>query len=732
MATTLRFDPFTIKDALGQRVYFKFRWYDEWTLMPQAWCVNATWTSGATMPSAHIRWRYGIVLEPGASEYVARFRSTGRLRHYVKVEYFTHDLGTGQATPLIWYGYVDLEMDDFHGAIVDNLGNGSEIYASGINHFICTGLEGLLHRKFVSDSYVEKQGGYGSQKVRRAIAFNSNETGNRSQSKGPDNCHLFAGSTVNAKTWSSFDIVEYLMQYQTPRYAGGTVTIPFQLEPSLAIPMWDQPHIETEGRTLYELLNALIPRQRLLGWKLRVEEGSNGGTVYVSPFTLLDEDLYVSGTGFGAAVPKNPIQYNVVIERDRTGACQFRRSGTDIVDQVIVRGARRTSTGTFSFNDQTLDKGWTNTLETQYEAGASGSPDYPAASEEGQRMVRNYLARSADKFARVYSRFILPTSFNGKVGNGLGTGGFEPLMPQDADSSKVEPLAAEDARFVGMVMFEGVDYTSLPIEQPPLAERKPIKPIVLYPRSDSTEEDPKYRQVDAVAIAIDAPESLEVGDVWSATVQVGPDGALWVQINNAPREFLAGSTFSRLDCDIDPALYGNADFNKLVATLSVEWSAYAEAAYPSPDQMSSTVDAIRTLEIFAGENYRCDYMVPETVVGIVPSTADLLRSPGGFIRDDRGQLMVIAQIAYAWYKKVRKVVAWESSLVNGKLEIGDYIVSAGDPASEGDVHFEDINSVVTLIEVSSPIIESETSGEPPPAKIRYETGFGELDPLALR
>lgn len=731
MASTIRFDPFTIKDALGQRVYFKFRWYDEWTRMPQAWCQSATWTTGATLPTAHLRWRYGIVLEPGAQAYAARFRNSGRLRHYVKVEYLTHDLGTGQATPLVWYGYVDMEMDDFHGAMVDNVDGNSGLYASGVNHFICTGLEGLLQRKFVSDSYTATST-YGKQKVRRAIAFNANETGNRSKGKGPDNCYLFAANTKDTETWSSFDIVEYLMQYQTPRYAGGSVTIPFEIDPSLAIPMWDKPHIETEGRTLYELLNVLMPRQRLLGWTLRVDEGNAGGVVKVVPFTLLDEDLYVSGTGIGAAVPKNPFQYNIVLERDRTGACQFRRSGTDIVDQVIVRGARRTSTGTFSFADQTLEKGWTSALESEYEAGASGAPDYPAATEEGLRMVRNYLARSADKFARVYSRFALPAQFAGKVGNGFGTGDFAPLMPQDADSDKVEPLAAEDARFCAMVMFEGVSYTSLPIEQPPLAERKPIKPIVLYPRSDSTEGDPKYRQIDAVAIAMEAPESLEAGDVWSATVQVGPDGALWVQINSAPREFLAGSTFSRLDCDIDPALYGNADFNKLIATLSVEWSAYAEAVYPSPDQMSSTIDAIRTLEIFAGESYRCDYMVPDTIVGIVPSSAALIRSPGGFIRDDRDQLMVIAQIAFAWYRKVRKVVSWESSLVNGKLQIGDYIVSAGDPASEGDVHFEDINSVVTLIEVTSPLIESETGGEPPPAKIRYETGFGEIDPLALR
>ena len=47
------------------------------------------------------------------------------------------------------------------------------------------------------------------------------------------------------------------------------------------------------------------------------------------------------------------------------------------------------------------------------------------------------------------------------------------------------------------------------------------------------------------------------------------------------------------------------------------------------------------------------------------------------------------------------------------------------------MHTEDINSVVTSIEVRSASAEGEGGVQPPVPTIKYETAFGELDALKL-
>lgn len=730
----IRFDSPLQARVKPQRVYFKTRWQNEWELVsPNAWCNGATWNAAPSTATAEIEWRYGIALAPGARQFVARLRNAGKIRTLVKIEYDTFGLGVDNPSPLQWVGSIEIEMDNFQGAVTRSFGATPASYGSGKLFYHAVGLESLLANASVLGSWIA-DGSQGKVFVGRALTFNHSGVGNRSRDTGPDGVYLFHDRPTGGETWSTDDIVRYLLKYQTPKDNWGNVTVPITLNSFLAtVPIWDVPVVTQENKTLQELLNVLLPRQRLLSWTLRYKPAPFAGdTLEVAAFSLAGDDIFAptDPPHFGPVVAANPNQFRLVVEHDRGLSLAIKRVGSDIADQVVMRGARRTSTASFGFGESSLTSGWPSALELEFEAGASGATDYPPASEVGARMERNRQARAADRFSAVYARFVLPPDFDGFVGNGVGLIATEPLMPRDDDASLSAPLAPEDLRFAPMVLLEGLDYATVPV---PVDRSQPTphkrKPLVLYPRSDSDVDHDRYRQVDTIGLAAELPENIELGDVWSASVQLAEDGALLVHVQSAPQEIIASQDFSRLDCDIDLADFGKVNFRLLTVTACVQWSAFAEGHYPP--SIAGTTDITRIMILLAGDDYRCDYLVPDTIIGLQSGSAELIRSEGGFIRDDREQLTALAKVAFEWYQEIRQSLSFTSHLLNDRLQVGDYIVALGDPAAAGDIARQDINSVVTQIEVKSPSSESEGSPHVSLPSISYETAFGELDPLAL-
>lgn len=730
MATTLRFISSTLQDVKAQRVYWKERWADAWALMsPKLWCNAAQWTAAPSLPVAELHWRYGIALELGQQAFAARFKENNRLRQYVKVEYDTFAVDPAATDPLRWFGSVEIEQDDFQGVVQRAVGGDMIAFASGKNFFTCLGLECLLDTAFVTTSMVGKADG-SVVRVNRALDFNGGGIWNMSPTPGPDGVYVFHHTREDAAPWSSSAIVDYLLKYHSPKDFNGQAMLPFQLGgiAMSALSTWDTPDLPHHGKSLRELLNVLMPRQRLTGWSLQ-PENTPAGKLFVVPFTMTATPLELMAPP-ALPLPANMLQYRIATEKDRGRDILIKRSTADACDQVVVQGARRTSTATFSFYDGTLAKGWKEELETAYEKGASDDPDYPPAEEVDDRAFQNELARAVDKFLPVYQRFVLPATFQDLVGNGISGQPDKPLAPSDADPAIPAPLATEDRRFtVELALQQGFEYETLPPIETEAPPHRQAKPLVLYPRSDSTTETPRYRQIDAVGIGAERPDSMEAGDVWSARVRIdGDDGALWIDLEGEHPEDFAAADFTRLDVDEDPALLGSADFRKMLCTLTVEWSEYARGIYPP--SAAPGRDLVRTFPIDVGENYRADYLCPQTIVALTPQSGELIRcTEGGYFRDDRDQLSAIAKAAYSWYSVTRRAVTFKTCLLNSSLLIGSYITAIGDDAVEGDVHTEDINAVISSFEISSPSVEGDGDVQPTVPRVTYETAFGELDIL---
>lgn len=740
--TVLRFDSPLTPTVQPQAVYWKARWHDAWTAVPELWCSEARWAMNPTIPTAQLQLRYGWAKLRDAPAWGPIFRARNRVRQYVKVVFGTQRINDEDESPTskTWIGILDLELDELHGTLrqTSPISGETIVYATGKNHFTAYGLESLLDQTSCQRSQI---GGEAPQEVQRALPFNPRGPavqtvagvqpirGNRSTAAGDGGVYVFHDE-LEGDNWSTRDCVRYLLAYDAPRDHSGSQVLPFVLfDPDEVVPNWDSPQLERQDRTVRELLNSLLPRQRLLGYTLEPTESEEGigQDIRVVAHTFAGEELTFE-TLPEAVFAANQRRVILAPEQDRGAALSLKRTSVDQFDQVLVRGERRTSLASFSFAEGTLAIGWTSALETEYEQGGSTDPDYPAAGEDEQRIVWQQAARAVDRLRPVYSRFILPTDFGGYVGDGTSVLADQVLQPSDADANAPNPLAPDDRRFLPeLPLLANFDYSSAePVEFRPGAA-KLMQPLVLFRRTDWTAPKPRYRTAETFGVSTEmASIGVEEARTWTARVRVDhDDGALWIELTSGEQQQIAKTDFA-------PQPEDNQvfdDYREILATLAVPWSQYAEATYPAEAPFGQDVNRVLTIE--AGSDYRVDYVVPDTVVAI-DAAGELVRSGGGYVRDDRPQLAALAKLAWQWYGRVRRSLSYETSLVSAALNLGDYVVSVGDPEIEGDVHVDDVGSVVTLIAITMPLAESEAAAEPPLPKMHFETAFGELDVLKLR
>lgn len=720
MATPVTLPASTLPTIKGQTVYLRRRWSDTWTADSRIWCEGADWNVAPTLPTAHLSFRYGVKFSSlaGDAGFVTR-PLIDRLTYYVKVVYDVQPTVSQSDPQLVWYGVIDVTLDDLFSPTK----SGDSWVENGRVHLIAYGMERLLEDCHMLTSYVSNGNG-GALMVNRPLDFNAGGKPNRAEVGDSDNVPLFLGKPDQTpQDWNTRGIVRYLLKYHGPKSDVGDTLIPFQLDDSALLPNWDKPTLSTDGPSVRELLNSLISRQRLLGYKCEVEADTR---VIVRPFTYTGSDITIEGVN-GATIRANPVQISIDQWRERGAKVTHKRSIADRVDRVVFTGARRTSTGTFSKYQGSLDKGWKDELEAEYEAGPPPAGDgFPPSSEADMRVYFVEGYRAQDKFRSVYSRFVIPPSWDGKVGDGVSPVAGQILMPSDTGS--VTPLAGEDWRFLRELPFkQNYDYTSSLSNPLKLGdgEHDFIPPIVLFKGQHEfawgTVE--RYTHADA-NVSTHLPEFVAQELVITARIQVKrEDGALWVMVEGGWQHMIAKSDFTPLPTDDFPAI--PIDWKEMLVTASVAWSEYTTGFYPPA---TAETDAVRILSADLGEGFRCDYVAPSTVIALDPMGRPR-RTDGGYVRDDRALLGALAQAAYEYYFPVRSQVSLETSWITSAIPLGAFLTELVDNST--GLPARTVNTVVTHIAIASPSIESEDATEPPLPKLFIETDHAELSALKL-
>lgn len=711
--------PLTFTDSgrvATQQVFLRARWAHDWQEEPHLWCNRAIWAAAPSIGQAELRWRFGHGRRHGETAFDSVFRLENIHRSYVKIVYTI-----SEGVTRTWYGVIDATAESQHGAV----NSGGERISSGIQPIVAYDLSILLDRVEVNRSTFFGPNFEGPYTAARGLTFNRDGLPNRSNGK-QDGAYIFDGHDPNRQHWTTANIVEYLMRYVPPVDHAGDVKLPWQRnDADSALPTWDRPVVETQGRTLRDLLNSLIDRRRLMSWWIRVPAEED--VIQIRPFTFAADVIDIEAAG--GTINPNADQVELITSTDRSGDMVVFTDTSGAFDQIIARGARRRNCFSIGKRDSTLDIGFPAPLEAEYEAAASGAGDYPASTEIAERQQRNALARGHERLRSVYSRFVIPDSWDGKAGSGDGVASKGPVAPLDTDPTVAQPLYDQDLRLLPTIpLLGGHDYTDGKIAagtvttfaSGPFEELPPLlffeRPN--YPFAYVAAEALSY--LSPIEEEADSPETREFS-VRASTPADDPR-AVMLEVIGGPQHAIAFTDFTPLAVDDE---VGEWDWRNAILTVAIEDDRFAEGRFPATPQ--SGFDVTRTLVIEAGDGYRLDYVAPNTAVAVDPAFGTLKTSTGGFVRDDRPALRGIAELAWQWYSQERKAITYSTSAMQGStvFELGYFILSVG--AEEGDAQTQDVNSCITEIEIVSEL--GEGTSDPPPPRMTFRTAFGELDAM---
>lgn len=741
-AVRVQFEPMGQVSVPAPTVQIRADWTAAWgdsDLVAQ----GCTWAASPSVGSAQLQHRYGYGRNSSdaASAFDVVFRKTAAYqRMWVRIEIPSAAPvlvgGVATSTPMLWHGSIENTRDQVEGLLTRVIGGDATTFDLGLQQFVAHGLEYQLDRETISSSVYEETGGGSTVRTTRALDFNAGNKPNRSKD-------LIGGSYVFAKQdetdpdwWSTKDVIQYLINYVAPLNYAGATKLPWSTANLAGAPDWDKPVLRQRGRTVRQLLNQLLSRERLLGWHVVVDEAPATDVAKVSIWSYTRTDVATPEGDLAA----NPRHFKVDADggaEDTSAAVH--RSSLERIDQVRMRGARRRTAFSVGFNEGTLSSGWKAATQIEYQEGGSTFVDYPAVAEARKRRKYDADVRSTEEYRDVFAYYELPEDWDGLADDGAGE--KVPVAPDDTDptdAAKKQPLYLRDLRLLPTLPLQsGRLYRSVGAGDIQITSQRPgldvndaeVAPLVFLERARVTSsgsgwtvvaEADKYieaAKLSQTAWLEDAPADGKQERRWSVSPRVEGRG-LRLIVHGAPQHVLGRDTFTALDHD---EWIGETDWREIVAAVAIEEDRYCEVLDPDPIPGSNPAQVRRILDVELGDRYRLDYVTPGTPVD-VDEKGYLIRLQGGIIRDDRDAMKPLAKLILAYRNVDRHGLTITTARATGVLQIGDYI------EDWGLISNLDVESVVTQISYHCP---PGTGDSPPAPKLTIQTGYAELDPLAF-
>jgi hypothetical protein len=734
---TINLEPKTQRTARGHRVYMRSLWSQDWTRVPFLFADEVAWRLAPELSTARLIWNYGYGMRQGEAGLSVISRLAEVRRQFVKIEIDTHDSDGGT---LKWYGSIELDGRGRTWLVEVSQGNYVE---GGEQPLMAVGLEHALYRAPIRGATWLDSGGT-ARRAERPFVFNrpgpaGEPRGNRSTGRGGLDARvsfLFSSSTdPEDATWNTKQIAEYLLAQELPKGPGGVLQWQANLDPDTeaVLPTWDKPVIDpAPNLSVGNCLNLLMPRERMLSWRLTVTTSEAGfDAVYLTPVSLLGSDV---ATDLGT-LKKNDRQLLLQVSQSASQAPDtvwaLKESDIPAIDQARVRGARRTSTCTLSRVDETIDEGWPLALETEYNQGFSTAATYAALGVDSKQAA-NAEVRTTDRLFAVYRRFAIPRTWNQKVKDGLGAGSEKPVfLASDSGGTGVKLVNPRELELAPTLpLKDGYDYTTIgsvtlrvPATKVSDGPHSRLPALVLFKTPEWLGGGSvPYVQVDAIGGAAAVEQVNTHQERWfSCRVEVPEqDRAVLLHVEGRPQHVIAWSNFERLPVDYHQ---GKWDWRDALFTVCIYDDRFAEGVWPSDDAAkTNTVAMRRDLVVHAGDQYRQDYLVPGTVIGINRTNRQPARcANGGWINDDRKVLEARAKQIFAYYGQTRNALTLATPVINAQIQLGDYVSTIGTAA-----HALDVGTVVSEIVVNIP-----GGQRPGPPVAQYATAFAQLDAYEL-
>jgi hypothetical protein len=710
----------TLQPASAQRVYVKQRWAHAWALQTNIWCSSVNWSLLPSIPTAELSLEYGVVLPHDATAFTtqAKIDIAG---WWVKIEI---DAADGMLT---WHGFID-EIVDEQGGI------SSEGIATGVQRWVAYGMVQILaHTYFTRSRWYDEPYNYlrwsGS-----AIPFNDEGKPNRTLNIPTDwngdvaATHVFAprapekvpGTGVSPWSpnthWSSRDIVNYIKFYANPRDEQDVARVPITFVYPEVVPDWDKPTVETEGRSILDVLNELVNPSRLMQIGGRV----TNDVLELVIHSLADTELNLQE---GKTHPANVSQLDMITWGAQDTNITLQESLSRRAVQIVAKGAKRQSLVTVQVatsrddTDRGLIEAFDDFNRIEYDRGASTLPSYAALTDDKKKEA-NQRVRAQAKLADTYKTFAVNPYWTFWVG-------ADPIFPDDSDT--VLGGFLQHYPYWGAIKL--VD--RLPLKE--LYNYDQAVPLTTIPFAILSFEDQhltKYRKPFALferpaeAKYIDA-EKMANGDDPKFSCYTGlskEDQAITLDVTGAYQHAIAYSRFTALPVDDEDN--GQWDYTSSFFTVSLQEDRFLESVYPATADLPN-VDVVRQRLIYAGEAYERVYVAADTVYDVTDE-GELRKINGGapvvHFRNDRAALDSLVTIANSWLGATRKVLRLVSARPSATPLVGQLVTTVNADTAQAST----VNTVISEIG-----LQMRRGADLPIAVAEYSiaTAMGELDPL---
>lgn len=717
-----------------------------WTVIDDLHCESLQWSLLPSMPTARLVFYYGNVTPHGT------FVPTSRTKlaidgYYVRIRYTTSD------GVLSWYGFIDEIGDEEQGEEAGVL--------TGKQTFQCYGLPQILAHRFITHSfhfaeYIDATPALESNLRVSGSGLTFNQAGKPNRTATLRNvyappptdqitlpAHVFAPYTDelrvqrasrsngkiwdDPKYWSSRDILEYLQAYMMPVDRNGRQVIPFEFTGLDVVPNWDQPTIESEGRTILSLVQQLVDPGRLMQISTSVDDSVVPNKVNLDISSTSDSLLNLPN---GQTHPASTNTLTLTTRAAHDTSVAYQRSTTSIVNQVVVKGAKRQAVATVQISPQDqppvseitdfeLTENWSEANENAYEAGFSGDATYDALSSQ-QQIAANSRVRGTAELENVFKSFVI-NPYSHKL---FDPANATPLIPQDnvnfglpAAYDFVEQVPYFNALQLMSVLplRKGHNYGgATPVVDDRAAEF--MRPIVCM----KDPADTKYLRGSTMSNGVDPKFSVGSG--------VDDNGrALVLNVLGQPQHSIAASRFDALQADLSQ---GNVtwDYTEAQITIALQDDRYAESYLPETTAALADVDVIRQKLFYVGAAYQKIFMPDQTVVGIddqgaLVQSQDGLTDSEDYFRNNQDELDSLATIAAQWWLTPRQTLRLVSARPSAAVEVGQVLQTCDGNA---------VNTIVSQVSISSPLSVSEGGvGAPQPVSYQITTAAAERNPIAF-
>lgn len=692
---------------------------------------------------ATLTFLYGVQMEEGDTTFAA-IAAAELLGKFVKVT-LPDTIGSDD---LVWYGVIDADDRNV-------MGSQATTEPTGVQQVTAYGLLRLFERTRITTAniYVDADN---VLTIGRGLAFNRDqegrfsERGNRStleyeQGLGVPLCFVFSEKPRGETAWSAYEAVKYLLALHPPVDSAGYPLVTCVLSADPDSLSWFEFSLDTDGKTLKELLDALIDRRRGLSYRVDFTEEDpdtlDPAILTVTAFTFADETITLpSGKTLAANPNLRTLDFEAAFDIEQ---CLVSNLALTKYDKVIARGQFKTSTCTLKFTEPDnpnpkIIPAWDADELLLYQQAANQEVTYAALSVE-ERQELNALTRSNDDLAYVFSRFTLSPSFLKKVSADSkdwwvaplydeATG--DPLKSEGTDpgeSTEGEPLWLRGIRFERFLpLRDRRDYSGTQIDDFTFGdglfdygEPEYLRPFVFTNTNGSFDgSDPHWVTLDRLAEAQGDDDRK-----WACSLRLldaGPQ--LQLDVHGGPQHFIAkpddmtpveddatpGTNVGTYSDRDDPADVG-IPWTDFYATLCLRLDSRIEAEAEINTPAAGAEQRILTIDI---PDARLDYVVPHTVVGLSKGKV-VNSSSGGFVRDDREWLEDIARAAAEWYGKERQALRLKWKQCRKLVEPGWLITDIG-----ANYNRTGVNTVIS--KVTYTLTENAVSTE-------IETAFASLD-----